>query len=252
MSLIEQFRKLHKTKSILILGNVWNAHTAMIAQEKGFSAVGTSSHAIAFSLGYKDGEDLPVETHMEVIESIVKKVDIPVSVDFESGYSDDPEEVAQYVKRLFDMGVVGINLEDGKVQNDKRELGDANLLAEKIKAIKRTSKMFINARIDTYTTKHKEALSETLQRGQLYKEAGADCLFIPLIERVNDITEVYKEIGLPINVFITPNLPLYQDLKRLGVKRVSFGGKMYDQITKEIENKYEKLIKEEAWEFLLK
>lgn len=252
MSLIEQFRKLHKTKNILLLGNVWNTHTALQAEELGFAAVGTSSHGIALSLGYQDGEDLPVETMFWVIESIVKKIHIPVSVDFEAGYSNKPEVVAEHVKRLFDMGVVGINLEDGKVNKGTRSLGDASLLAEKIKAIKESSKMFVNARTDTYTTKHKDALAESIQRGLLYKEAGADCLFVPLIERVNDISEVSSEVGLPLNVFITGNLPLYKDLKRLGVKRVSFGGKMYDQIASETEMKFKTLLEEESWNHLLK
>src|SRR5690606_5291210 len=110
-----KFKQLHQEKSILVLGNVWDAQSAKIAQDAGFKALGSSSHAIANILGYEDGEQISVDKILFMVEHIVKAVDIPVSVDFEAGYSDNPEKVAQHVKQLADLGVVGINLEDGKV-----------------------------------------------------------------------------------------------------------------------------------------
>lgn len=237
---VQAFRKLHANQSPLMLGNVWDAHSAQLAVNAGFEALGTSSHAIANLLGYEDGQNMSFEEHFFIIERIVKSVNVPVSVDFEAGYSDDPETVATYVKKLVDVGVVGINIEDGIVKNGKRHLESADLLAAKIQAIKATTELYINARADTYTTKHEDALGETIRRGRRYQEVGADGLFVPLIENSSDIQALTREVSLPLNVFLTPNLLPYDELGSIGVKRISHGAKLYGWLMgkaeKELEN----------------
>lgn len=227
---LQHFSHLHQADTPLLLANVWDAHSAKLAQEAGLQAVGTSSHAIAFSQGYADGEEIPLERLLPVIERVVAVCTIPVSVDFESGYSDDPQVVAQSVKQLFDLGVVGINLEDGKVVDGKRVLSASGLLAEKIKAIKSVCPIFINARIDTFTTQHPDALKESISRAHIYGKAGADGIFVPLIEDRDDIKQFTSAIPLPLNVFATRNLPDYEVLQHLGVKRISHGAKQYEKL----------------------
>lgn len=228
------FKDLHHQNDILLLGNVWDAHSAQLAQQAGFKALGSSSHAIANSLGYADGEQIPVDELLAHLQRMIKSVSIPLSVDFESGYSANPQQVAKNVKKLIDMGVVGINLEDGQVVNGKRELGPSELLVEKIKAIKSLDpNIYINARADTYTTKHPEALSESIQRAELYTQAGADGIFIPLIESPEDIKAFTQQISLPLNVFLTPKLPQIKELESLGVKRISHGPKVYEWIVRQ-------------------
>lgn len=229
---MNQFVKLHQQSKPLLLGNVWDAHSAKLAERAGFEALGSSSHAIAFSLGYADGEEISFDELFFVIKRIVASVRIPVSVDFEAGYATDTDEVAKYVKKLSDIGVAGINLEDGIVKEGKRLLGNSDILAEKIKAIKAATDIFINARTDTYTTKHIDALGETIRRAKVYKEAGADGIFVPLLESDEEIKEFVAEIDLPLNVFTTPNLPDYDALGKLGVKRISHGAKQYDYLMK--------------------
>lgn len=229
---IRSFTELHHQNHPLLIGNIWDAFTAKIAQEAGYKTLGTSSHAIAFSLGYKDGEQIPLDDLLFVIERIMKVAEVPVSVDFEAGYSDSPEQVARNVKRLTDEGVVGINLEDGKVINGERKLQDADILISKIKAIKESSNIFINARTDTYTTKHPRALKETLHRSKLYGKAGADGIFVPLIETESDLKAFLEEVKLPLNVFTTPELPDYKALTKLGVHRISHGAKQYEHLMK--------------------
>src|SRR5690606_36333854 len=107
------------------------------------------SHAIAIFLGYEDGENITFEQLYYIVKHIRNVAEIPLSVDFEAGYSDDPEQVARYAKELAEIGVVGINIEDGVVKDGKRSLGDSQLMANKIKAIKDLTNIFINARIDT-------------------------------------------------------------------------------------------------------
>lgn len=239
------FKKLHQQPDILVLGNVWDAQSAKIAQEAGYKALGTSSHAIANAMGYEDGEQITVDEIIFVVERIVKAVDIPVSVDFESGYSDNPDEVAKNVKKLVDLGVVGINLEDGQVENGKRVLGDMNLHIQKIEAIKSEVKnIFINARVDSYTTKHKSALEESITRTQAYTKAGADGIFVPLIESEEDIKSFLDVTSLPLNVFLTPNLPSIQQLNKLGVKRLSHGAKIYEYLIKQNTKIFQEFIKE--------
>lgn len=239
------FKKLHQQPDILVLGNVWDAQSAKIAQEAGYKALGTSSHAIANAMGYEDGEQITVDEIIFVVERIVKAVDIPVSVDFESGYSDNPDEVAKNVKKLVDLGVVGINLEDGQVENGKRVLGDMNLHKQKIEAIKSEVKnIFINARVDSYTTKHKSALEESITRTKAYTKAGADGIFVPLIESEEDIKSFLDVTSLPLNVFLTPNLPSIQQLNKLGVKRLSHGAKIYEYLIKQNTKIFQEFIKE--------
>lgn len=232
---IQQFKSLHNQSQPLLLGNVWDAHTAKLAEKAGFKALGSSSHAIALSMGYADGENISVDELLFVIKRIMAVSNIPVSVDFEAGYSDNPGTVAEYVKRLADMGVVGINLEDGKVVNGKRILGDFEILTEKIRAIKSETDIFINARADTYTTKHENALEESVKRAIAYQEAGADGIFVPLIETESDLKTFVEKVSIPLNVFTTPNLPDYQKLAEIGVKRISHGAKQYDQLMKRSE-----------------
>ena len=230
-----QFKALHQKSEPLLIANVWNAHSASLAEQAGFAAVATSSHAIANALGHEDGEEMSVQELLFIVKRIKSAVRIPVSVDFEAGYSNDPMEVAEYVKQLSDLGVAGINLEDGTVQNGKRLLGDADLLTEKIRVIKSTMDIFINARVDTFTTKHPNALEESIRRAQLYQAAGADGIFVPLIEQETDIKAFVEKVSLPLNVFTTPSLPDYARLAALGVKRISHGAKQYEQLMKKSE-----------------
>ena len=222
------FKKLHQQDKALILGNVWDAQSAKLAENAGFQALGSSSHAIANLLGYEDGEQISVDELLFMVERIVKVVKIPVSVDFEAGYSDKPEVVAQNVKKLIDLGVAGINLEDGKVVKGVRKLSKSAILADKIQAIKAENKnIFINARIDTYTTKQENALEESIKRAEIYQKAGADGLFIPLLEKTSDIKTMLRATSLPINLFLTPKLK-YEAISKLGIKRLSCGAKVFE------------------------
>ena len=235
MKNLTDFQELHVQKIPFLLGNVWDAHTAKIAERVGFKALGSSSHAIANAMGYQDGEEIHPDELLFVVERIAKAIKIPLSVDFEAGYSDDPKKVAEQVARLVDVGVVGINLEDGSVKNGKRSLGEASLLADKIAAIKAKSSIFINARTDTYVTKHANPLEESIERAKLYGDAGADGIFVPKIEEANEIQQFTRSIALPLNVFYSPDLPSLERLGTLGVKRVSHGALLYEFLLQQTE-----------------
>ena len=239
---VQKFRELHYTNKPLIIANVWDVISSKAAEDSEFLAVGTSSHAIANMLGYEDGQNISFDEMLFVIDRISKSINIHVSADIENGFTEDLNILNTYIEKLVDMGVVGINLEDGDVSGEKRKLADENILANKIKSIKnylnnKGKDIFINARIDTYTTKVENALEETIKRGKIYKEAGADGIFIPLIEEKSDIENVINEIGLPLNIFITPKLNSYETINQLGVHRVSSGNKVHHKVA-EFTNKF--------------
>src|SRR5690554_3009994 len=248
---VEKLKQLHHQQQPLMIANTWDAISAKAAEKAGLKVMGTSSHAIANMLGYEDGEVIPFNEMFFVIEKIAKASSLLVSCDIEAGYSDEPNEVAENVKKLVDIGVVGINLEDGLTKGKDRKLGEISVLAEKIRAIKSLLKnenkdIYINARIDTYTTKSSNALEETLKRIKAYEEAGADGFFIPLINEDQDIQAVFETTKLPLNVFMKEGLKSYGEFAALGVHRVSSGNGIHAIVTEATNKAFEKLNKEKS------
>ncbi|MEN8197696.1 MAG: isocitrate lyase/phosphoenolpyruvate mutase family protein, partial [Pseudomonadota bacterium] len=172
-----------------------------------------------------DGNALPVDVHVRAVEAIARVTNVPVSVDSEGGYSDDPAQVASTIGRLIGAGAVGINLEDG---TGAPELHAAKIEAVKAEAARRGVDLFVNARIDTVLRKlvpAKEAPAETLRRARLYADAGADGIFVPALTDAAMIGDIAAAIDpLPLNVLVWPGLPPAEELRRLGVRRLSAGG----------------------------
>ncbi|WP_312312905.1 isocitrate lyase/PEP mutase family protein [Empedobacter brevis] len=253
---VQNFRELHNQDYPLVIANVWDAISAKAAEKAGFLAVGTSSHAIANMLGYEDGQNISFYEMLYIIERISKSTSLLVSADIESGFTEDLEALNDYIEKLVDVGVVGINLEDGNTDEEKRKLSNQLVLETKIKSIKDDLKskgkdIFINARIDTYTTKSENTLDETIRRGKLYKEAGADGIFVPLIEDKMEIEKVINEVGLPLNIFITPTLNSYKTISELGVHRISSGNKVHHKVTEFTNIFFEELLDSKDFSKLL-
>src|ERR1700744_92984 len=148
MSMSSDFRALRTNpEKPLLLANIWDVGGARIVESLGAKAIATTSAGVAWSLGYADGNHLPVPELVTLAASIVKRVQIPVSIDVEAGYSDDPAVVSENLKQILNAGVVGINIEDGT--------DEPTLLAKKIEAIKEVAAsmegdLFLNARTDVY------------------------------------------------------------------------------------------------------
>lgn len=245
---LENFKSLHNQNQPLLIANTWDAISSKAAEKAGFQVIGTSSHAIANILGYEDGENIPFEEMFFMVEKIAKSTSLLVSADFESGYSDDPQQVAKNVEKLVDAGILGINLEDGLTNGKDRSLGDISVLTDKIKAIKshlqsKGKDIYINARIDTYTTKHPDAINETLKRIKAYETAGADGFFVPLINTDEDIKAVLETTKLPLNVFMKDGLKTYEEFAALGVHRVSYGNGVHAKITEATNKAFDDLMK---------
>ena len=235
------FKNLHQQKEPLLLANVWDASSAQIAEKLNFKAIGTSSFAISNSLGYKDGEEMNFEELLFFVKRISSKVKIPLSVDLEAGYSRDPKIIAAHIKQLAQLGVVGINLEDSIVKNVRVLLSaeEFSTLIFEIKNIleREGFNIFLNIRTDTFIVKNADPIAETIRRIQLYEKAGADGIFVPCITQENDIKSVVENTSLPINVMCMPLLPDFPTLQKLGVKRISMGNFLYDQMNIFLEKK---------------
>lgn len=225
------FRQLHHADSgVLILPNAWDVVSARLVESLGAKAVATTSAGVAWSLGYADGNHLPLPRLGELVDRIVKSVNVPVTIDVEGGYSDDPRMVVEGLKPVFDTGIAGINIEDG---SDSPEL-----LARKVEAIKEFAAkasidIFINVRTDVVLRNlapDAEKVDETLKRAVLYSRAGADGLFVPGLKGADRISAVCKGTALPVNVMSVPGLPPAKELAALGVRRLSAGSALSQMV----------------------
>ncbi len=227
-SKFDHFLELHHQNDPLVIGNVWNVQSARIHEENGYKAIATSSAAVAETLGFRDGEDMPFDDYLFVIERISKSTSLPFSVDMEGGYGSSPERILENITRLSEMGVAGINIEDSRVIGGERSLVDADAFKSTLVEINNlltteSIKLFINVRIDTFLLGLKEPLNETKKRVELYAGTGIHGFFLPCIENPEDIREAVSISRLPLNVMCMPNLPDFHTLRKLGVKRISSG-----------------------------
>jgi len=224
----DDFLKLHHQSEPLLIGNAWNVQSAKVFEQHHLKALATSSAAVAETLGCSDGQGMDLEDYLFVIKRIAASVSLPLSVDFEAGYGDTPEEISAAISRLSALGVAGINIEDSVVVNGKRNIVEAGVFAEKIKRIIKLLdaagiKMFINVRSDSFLLALPNALEDALSRIDAYQNTGAHGLFFPCIKNIDDIAKVTGRSKLPINVMCIPGLPDFKSLQAAGVKRISMG-----------------------------
>ncbi len=233
------FKSLHNQDSALLLGNVWNAQSALLFQKLGFKAIGTSSAAIATSLGYEDGEKMPFEDLLRIVKNIQSKINIPLTVDIESGYSRDTSEIISNIISLQKLGVIGINIEDS-ITITERKIVNAQEFAKTIQSIKshlsnNNIDIFLNVRTDFYIMGLENSFEETLKRIKIYEKSGADGIFVPCIVAENEIQKVVESTTLPVNVMCMPDLPNFNNLQGLGVKRISIGPFLYNDMVDKLE-----------------
>lgn len=214
------FHDLHRA-GLLILPNAWDAGSAAVMRSLGARAIATTSAGCAWSLGWPDGDALPVERAVAMCADVVRAAQgLPVSVDFEGGYSDNPGDVAAHAAALVEAGAAGINIEDGG--------GEPGALAAKIEAIRAKvgRELFINARCDVWLRGIGEAderVDEALRRAAIYAGSGADGFFAPGVTEPETIARLAAGTPLPLNLLARAGLPGAAELERLGARRLSAG-----------------------------
>lgn len=230
----ERFLKFHQDKEILILLNSWDIGSSKLIEACGYKAIATTSMGIAASLGHPDGQVIQLPEMIETITGIVNAVQAPVTVDIEAGYGNNLYEIIESVKKIIATGIVGINIEDSIDLNP--ELIDVKEFCERISAIRELSDslgfhLVINARTDSFYVSSgsaRDKLDESIKRGNKYREAGADCIFVQPVSEKETISTLVKEINAPINILVNPGIgtgmPLsVRELQELGVARLSLG-----------------------------
>ena len=230
----ELFLKYHHDREILVLLNSWDNGSSKLIEACGFKAIATTSMGVAASLGYPDCQIITLSEMIEVITGIVKSVKAPVTVDIEAGYGNNTNEVIESMKKIIATGIAGINIEDSLELDPK--LIDEMEFCERISAIRKLSDslgfhLVINARTDSFYVSSgllQEKLSESIRRGNKYREAGADCIFVQPVSDKETIKTLVKEINAPINILANPTIgagvtPTIKELQDLGVARVSLG-----------------------------
>lgn len=220
---VKAFGDLHIPGNPLILYNIWDAGSAKAVSEAGAKAIATGSWGVACSLGYKDGETLPIDAALENLDRILSVTELPVTIDMEAGYGADPAAVGASVARAATAGAVGINIEDKDPAT--RVLFETADAAARFRAAA-ASGLWINARCDLFivTPAHDEALADAVtERAKAYADAGANSLFVPFVKDEKLIERICKNSPLPVNMIIFPGGPDIRSLAGLGVARISHG-----------------------------
>jgi len=215
---------LHRAPEILVLANAWDVASArVVAATPGVRAIATASHSIASTFGYEDGENIPLDLHLDMVRRIAEAVDLPVTMDFEAGYGDAGATAA----RAIAAGVVGGNLED-----QVKPLDEAVAAVEAVLAAGREAgvEFVLNARTDVMVRAGADAdraalLDEAIRRGQAFLAAGAPVVFVPGVVARDEIVRLVDGLGdRKLSLISAPGRSLsVAELQDLGVARVSTG-----------------------------
>jgi 2-methylisocitrate lyase-like PEP mutase family enzyme len=224
------FRQLH-TGRPLVLPNAWDAASARVIELAGALAIASTSAGISWSHGRADGQKLRREEMLQAIRQMVQTVAVPVTADIESGYgSGSTDDVAETVRALIGIGAAGINLEDSPGREGEVLLAP-EVHAGRIRAARAAARaaggdLVINARTDVYLFQvgaPETRFDAAVQRANLYRAAGADCLFVPGVIDAATITALVRAIDGPLNIMAMTGAPSASELGELGVARVSVG-----------------------------
>jgi 2-methylisocitrate lyase-like PEP mutase family enzyme len=226
----ETFRKLHDGSRILILANAWDVASARLLEAAGFSAVATTSAGVNWSLGYPDGEAIGRPAMLEAIRRIAHRVAVPVTADMVAGFGPGADETAETVSGVIAAGAVGLNIEDG-TGDPRGPLVAVSQHVEKIRAAREAATaagvpVVINARTDVFLAAvgaPEGRLSHAIERANAYRQAGADCLFVPGVEDAMTVAQLTRSIAGPVNILARAGITPIPVLAELGVARVSVG-----------------------------
>ena len=222
----ETFAALHVPGDPVVLYNIWDAGSALAVVEAGAKALATGSHPVADANGWPDGQQVPVDFVFANARRIVGAVDVPITIDFESAYSTDPEEGGENVRRLAETGAIGCNFEDQVIGGEG--VHPLDVQTRRIAAIRKAvgADFFINARTDLFlkTQTYDDALiDQVVERGKAFADAGASGFFVPRLSDPKQIERIAREVPLPLNVIAFPGAPDKKVWADAGVARISHG-----------------------------
>jgi 2-methylisocitrate lyase-like PEP mutase family enzyme len=215
------FRALHRPGDPLLLPNAWDVASALALAGAGFAAIGTTSLGVAAAHGLPDGQAKGRTQTLDLVRALHGRLEIPLTVDVEGGFGGTPDEVATLAADLVEAGAAGLNLEDGRPGGGRADPADQAALIAAVKG--RAPDLFVNARIDTHWSGNND-LAETKRRAEIYRNAGADGIFVPGIEKDDEIRAL---AGIaPLNVLLLPGMTV-PHLAGIGVARISTGSLLF-------------------------
>src|SRR5881409_915559 len=220
------FRDLHD-RGCFVIPNPWDVGSARYLQGLGFNALATTSAGFAFTQGLPDG-GVSRATMLAHFREIAAATDVPVNADFEGGFADAPEGVAESVKLCIDTGVAGLSIEDS-TSDPAIPLYDFELALARVRAARAAidqagGDVVFTARSEGFI-RGRPDLDETVRRLGAYAAAGADCLYAPGIKTREQIASVVQAVApKPVNVLVGADYTTVAELAALGVRRISVGG----------------------------
>ena len=222
----DSFAALHVPGDPVVLYNIWDVGSALAVVAAGAKALATGSHPVADANGWPDGQQVPIDFALANARRIVESVELPLTVDFEGAYSDDPQQAGANVARLKETEAVGCNFEDQVIGGEG--LHPLDQQCARIRAIRDAvgGDFFINARTDLYlkTQTYDDALVEqAIERGKAFADAGASGFFVPRLSDAHQIARIVEAVPLPLNVIAFPGAPPKSEWANAGVARISHG-----------------------------
>ncbi len=220
----DRFRALHAREGIFVMPNPWDVGSARLMAHGGFEALATSSAGFAWSLGKQDGQVERAELVAHVA-AVAAAVDLPLNVDGEHCFPDEPGGVAETVRLLADAGASGCSIEDwnpfaGRIEAFDLAIERVRQAVEAVHAL--PDPLVLTARCENHLH-GVDDLEDTIARVLAYRDVGADCVFTPGLTDLAQIRRVVQAVGIPVNVVHFPGVPAVGDLERVGVRRVSTG-----------------------------
>lgn len=237
------FQALHDARDAFLIPNPWDGGSAVALERAGFKALATTSAGFARSLGRDDGE-ISLEEKLDHCRQLVSVTSIPITVDFENGFADNPQEVAGNIVKLAETGVVGGSVEDWSAAGSY----DFDLAVERVAAAAEASaglpfNFMLTARAEGLLRKTGD-LDEIIRRLQAFEAAGADVLYAPGLRTVEEVGKVLGEVSRPINVLsvFLPNVT-QSEFADMGVARMSLGGALAGHANQALKQVAENLLK---------
>jgi 2-methylisocitrate lyase-like PEP mutase family enzyme len=220
------FRRLHDS-GCFVMPNPWDVGSARALEQLGFKALATTSAGLAWTLGCADNH-ITRDQALEHLRAVAAAVQVPVNADFEGGYAVEPDQVAANVKLAAATGIAGLSIEDST--GDKaRPLHDFNLAVDRVRAARQAidesgTGVVLTGRSEGFVVGRPD-IDETIRRLCAYSEAGADCLYAPRIDTVEQIEAIIAAVApKPVNLLINAPFITVAEAAAVGVRRISVGG----------------------------
>ncbi|MGA7281553.1 MAG: isocitrate lyase/phosphoenolpyruvate mutase family protein [Acidimicrobiia bacterium] len=220
------FHRLHAS-GCFVMPNPWDVGSARALEQMGFKALATTSAGFAWTVGRPDNQ-VSLDQMLEHLRAVVAAVDVPVNADFEGGFAIEPEHLAANVELATATGVAGLSIEDS-TGNDLEPLHEFDLAVERIRAARRAidqtgSNVVLTGRSEGFVVGRPD-IDETIRRLRAYGEAGADCLYAPRLETVEQVSLIIAAVSpKPVNLLINAPFITVAEAADLGVRRISVGG----------------------------